>query len=60
MGGKAGEVNPLISYPPGSFPTLGREGAVPPWDAGRGLEIEKGKVQEGGLSINRQHPWVSV
>jgi len=36
MGGKKGEVNPLICYPPGSFPHSG-EGEVPLWDAGRGL-----------------------
>lgn len=34
--GKKGEVNPLISYPLGSFSHTG-EGEVPLWDAGRGL-----------------------
>lgn len=36
MGGKKGEVNPLISYPLGSFPPTA-EGVVPLWDPGRGL-----------------------
>ena len=35
-GGKKGEVNLLISYPPGSFPHTG-EGVIPLWDAGKGL-----------------------